>query len=686
VTRTLPRLRTAASLLAGLLSAANLSPISSAQHGQADPHAGHDHGLAPEPSRTQPWTDATLEMAGRLPIQEAGRIKPFSTWARFTLLRLNGKSSVELGEAKLDPTAWMLDVLFFPQDAHDYPAFLVSNDEVIVAMGLSFPDRKKRDHYAFAELQPGLRKLFELANDYMRVEEKQRSAVQREVVVLASNLDLYMRYSAQLEWARMSIPIAGEVQHLFGGAADAEYHEVVAQAGALRAIYNGEDEAASRAAIGPLSIAMQLSDASTSLAILPPAVPVAQDREWHAPGELFELSYNGDELSQPHMQVLAGLRELGANRTDPRAFEASLVGVLAQTQALAEARGEYSKVPLEVTYYKANLIMNSLVLFILAFVGVAVLWLRPRSKVVYGLTSGTVLVATLMLVGAIVLRCIIRSRPPVSTLYETLLFVAAVGCLTALAIEVINKRRVALSLAAVCGMVFLFLANGYETLDKQDTMPSLVAVLDTNFWLATHVTAITAGYAAGMLAALMASGYLLMKLFGFRRGDRPFYSSLGRMVYGVIAFAVIFSTVGTILGGVWANDSWGRFWGWDPKENGALLIVISQLAILHGRMGGYLREHGVCMAAAFGGTVIAFSWFGVNLLGVGLHSYGFTSGIHTALWTYYFTQWGIVGLGGVAWVLERQHAQARAKRVPAAPPKAAPQAIQEKLGKGTQPA
>jgi cytochrome c biogenesis factor len=107
--------------------------------------------------------------------------------------------------------------------------------------------------------------------------------------------------------------------------------------------------------------------------------------------------------------------------------------------------------------------------------------------------------------------------------------------------------------------------------------------------------------------------------------------------------------VGTILGGIWANDSWGRFWGWDPKENGALLIVLSQLVILHARMGGYLREHGVCAAAALGGTVVAFSWFGVNLLGVGLHSYGFTQGISTALWTYYGIQWGIVGLGTIGW-------------------------------------
>jgi ABC-type transport system involved in cytochrome c biogenesis permease subunit len=198
-------------------------------------------------------------------------------------------------------------------------------------------------------------------------------------------------------------------------------------------------------------------------------------------------------------------------------------------------------------------------------------------------------------------------------------------------------------------MIGVFIANGYETLDMKDTMPSLVAVLDTNFWLATHVTAVTVGYSAGMLAAILASFYLLAKTFGFRREQRSFYSGLGRMVYGVLCFGVIFSTVGTILGGIWANDSWGRFWGWDPKENGALLIVLSQLVILHARMGGYLREHGVCAAAALGGTVVAFSWFGVNLLGVGLHSYGFTQGISTALWTYYGIQWGIVGLGTIGW-------------------------------------
>src|SRR5690606_19088166 len=114
--------------------------------------------------------------------------------------------------------------------------------------------------------------------------------------------------------------------------------------------------------------------------------------------------------------------------------------------------------------------------------------------------------------------------------------------------------------------------------------------------------------------------------------------SVSRMIYGTICFALVFSVVGTILGGIWANDSWGRFWGWDPKENGALLICLVNIATLHGRLAGWLRDRGMALAAIFGGVVVAFSWFHVNQLGVGLHSYGFTEGILTALTIFYVSQ------------------------------------------------
>jgi ABC-type transport system involved in cytochrome c biogenesis permease subunit len=391
-----------------------------------------------------------------------------------------------------------------------------------------------------------------------------------------------------------------------------------------------------------------------TLALVP---PVSGTDEWQTPSELLARASAHEALPEAHAALLASFESLWKQGGSPASFESELAAVHARVVEMATARGEYGKIDLEIQYYKAQLLTWSLVCFVVSFVVAAFMWLRPKSRALYTVTSAGVLVASLLLVATIVFRCVIRGRPPVSTLYETVLFVTAVGTLIALALEWINRARIAVSAAALLGMVGVFIANGYETLDKKDTMPSLVAVLDTNFWLATHVTAITVGYSAGLLAALLGSIYLLSRAARVRQSDRAYYSALSRMVYGVLCFGLIFATVGTILGGIWANDSWGRFWGWDPKENGALLIVLTQIVILHARMGGYLRDHGLCMAAAFGGTVVAFSWWGVNLLGVGLHSYGFTSGIHTVLWTYYGLQWGIVGVGAVSWLLERSAAR-----------------------------
>ena len=117
------------------------------------------------------------------------------------------------------------------------------------------------------------------------------------------------------------------------------------------------------------------------------------------------------------------------------------------------------------------------------------------------------------------------------------------------------------------------------------------------------------------------------------------------MVYGILCFATLFSFVGTVLGGIWADQSWGRFWGWDPKENGALIIVLWNALILHARWGGMVRERGIMNLAIFGNIVTSWSWFGTNLLGVGLHSYGFMSGAFTALMVFVASQCVLIGLG-----------------------------------------
>jgi ABC-type transport system involved in cytochrome c biogenesis permease subunit len=178
------------------------------------------------------------------------------------------------------------------------------------------------------------------------------------------------------------------------------------------------------------------------------------------------------------------------------------------------------------------------------------------------------------------------------------------------------------------------------------------------------VTTVTLGYSAGLLAAALAHLWLFGQMLGIRVREPGLYRSIARMTYGVVCFGLLFSIVGTILGGVWANYSWGRFWGWDPKENGALLIVLWELLMLHARLGGYVRDFGFALLAIFGGVVVAFSWWGVNLLGVGLHSYGFTSGVQTSLTVFYVIE-ALVLIGAGAWWLGRR-ASASASASPGA--------------------
>ena len=356
------------------------------------------------------------------------------------------------------------------------------------------------------------------------------------------------------------------------------------------------------------------------------------------------------------------LENLEASKADPAAFGAALDALQSHVKAGASQRGEWWKIPLETHYYSADWFYRSLLVSVLAFLLVAATWFFPDNQRLYWAAFGLLGFATLLVVIGITERCVIRSRPPVSTLYETILFITATSSLVALGIEWINRQRVALSVTPILGAMGMFLAMRYEfreAVSSGDTMGSLVAVLDTNFWLSTHVTTVTLGYAAGLLAAALAHVWLVTKAFNL--GERSFHRTVARMTYGVICFGLLFSVVGTILGGIWANYSWGRFWGWDPKENGALLIVLWELAILHARMGGYIRDLGLCVMSVLGGCVVAFSWWGVNLLNVGLHSYGFTEGADAALKTFYGLEVLLVILAAVAIT-----ARASAAKTPAA--------------------
>ena len=193
----------------------------------------------------------------------------------------------------------------------------------------------------------------------------------------------------------------------------------------------------------------------------------------------------------------------------------------------------------------------------------------------------------------------------------------------AIFLEYFRKDGLGIFVGSVSGAILHFVGFSYAS--DGDTLGMLVAVLNSNFWLATHVTTITMGYGASLMAGCIGHLYLIQSLrFG---GNNKNLKSIFKNLFGITLIALFFTLFGTILGGIWADQSWGRFWGWDPKENGALLIVLWQLMMIHMRLSGIVKPSEFALGMALNNIIVALAWFGVNLLQVGLHSYGFDDGV-----------------------------------------------------------
>jgi len=680
------------------------------------------------------WDESVVETARRVPVQEGGRVKPFETRAGFLMLKFHGARKMKIASSsgervKIEPTEWLLDILFRPEIAMEMPTFRVDDSDLLKEVG--YDVKKRRDRYSYKELEPYFQKLGKLAGDLQKqVAEEQKKNPdykfprdEMDPRPLASMIMEYQGMLGALDFAHKGLtlddsaeiadpeqmrkvsywvkllPALGDILRQQGLTEDGNIPphiqsllsemnfllsrgergiewlppyeaDVLLIPGGKAQIHSGQTPKTfqiecvegevevyeGQAKLGALGAGEKADHPGADLVVRNKTGSNASikvlGKEWMSAGARLTEVSNG--LDSRHWELLSSdlsvLEDLVSSASGKQSEFADKLDDW--REALTKRAGELGvgeKIESEVTYYKRNYFLNGLVYFILAFVVAATGWLAPASrwgKGTYLVTWALGMLGAFYLVWGIVHRCILMERPPVGNLYDTLPFIAGGGVLVLFLLEAVTRRRVALGAAIAIGLLGLFLARAFEGVDAKDHMDPLRAVLRSNFWLSTHVIIITLGYSGGLIAAAMSHVYLYARAFGLDKADKSLTRFLTRSVYGLICFTLFFSLVGTVLGGIWANDSWGRFWGWDPKENGALLIVLWCLIILHARLGGYLREWGLHIASVLGAVVVAFSWWGVNLLGTGLHSYGFTDGIGGVVGMFYAFEC-VVALGGI---------------------------------------
>ena len=572
-------------------------------------------------------SDINVEDFGRLPVLLNGRTQPFDSVARNSLLILRGKQTVLDGKKSLPAIEWLMEAFFDSEKADKRLIFRIDHPELRSMLGLS--DEEK--FFSMSQFQP---KLQSLLKETQRIETEQIKAeaqtpFEKAVMRLNNNVILYRR-------------LKNSIQHedTKDFESDLASYQAAITPGvqAIRAREGGQefDQKAFDRILDYLQRYDMMARFGYTLSV-PSGTPSPIRDDWTSVGSTLMEAARGGSVGTP---VHLFARMASAYRTSNAAgFNTALaeyrswLAAHQYTPELAKGQKEHYFNHVE-PFYVASLFY--VVVFILACAS----WFN-NSQTLNRAAYQLLIVTWLAHTAGLVYRMVLEGRPPVTNLYSSAVFIgwgiAGLGIL----LERIYRNAIGSVEAAVGGASTLVVAH-HLAMDG-DTMEMMRAVLDTNLWLSTHVVTVTMGYAATFGAGFLAVLYVLRGVFTDSL-SADMAKTLSRMVYGVICFATLLSFVGTVLGGIWADQSWGRFWGWDPKENGALMIVLWNAFYLHARWGKVCSEKTLMAIAIFGNVITAFSWFGVNMLGIGLHSYGFMGAAFTWLIGFDISQLVIVGL------------------------------------------
>lgn len=578
-------------------------------------------------------TDFALNEFGRLPAVANGRFQPLDSLARNSLLQLREKQTamrwmtpeelkqrgfvsklLDIRQERIPATDWIAMMMMKPEAADELPVIRIDHPDLIGLLAL--PSEKNEEKhldgksFSFAQISPKFADLDAEVRRAGAVKAELRSTYERAVVKLSNALGIYMKLQNTIrpqnakDWGK---ELDAYLSHIGPGVA-------AAQAEQAKKDYD-------RAALDLLMNDLTRFDAMLRLEpplAVPPHHPERDRDEWMRMGEaLMEIARG----APPQFAIASYARISDAYRAgDVAAFKQAVADY--GTALGAQFMPELKKAKNEQLFNALQPFYLAMVIFVVAGLCAIAFWFRPEAWDWLRRTAVWLVgLALVVLSIGLIFRMVLEGRPPVTNLYSSAVFIGWGACVLGLVLEAFWKNSIGVVISSVIGFVTLIIAHHLSF--AGDTMEMMRAVLDTNLWLSTHVVVVTLGYASTFVAGALAIVYII-RGFVTTGLDTGTARSLGKMVYGIVCFATLFSFVGTVLGGIWADQSWGRFWGWDPKENGALIIVLWNALILHARWGGLVRERGLMLLAIGGNIVTAWSWFGVNMLGIGLHSYGFT--------------------------------------------------------------
>ncbi|MCB1591906.1 MAG: cytochrome c biogenesis protein CcsA [Alphaproteobacteria bacterium] len=573
-----------------------------------------------------------MEEFAKLPILHEGRIKPLDSFARATLKKISGKERIGDRSA----IEWLAETLFNPSSAEKGQIIKITDPELRSLLNLSLrPGHLYSPKEVTRNLADQFKKLPQLQNmDVENLSPSQRALLDlnNRLILLnnvISGLSLFLPLSAMLPDdvpESLKLFAGRQISYLdtlkFSRTLDEELKKIIKSKGNDINIYTPSEQSIAYLSFSTAGLA-QAGERSTLLRIIP-----AQSSEsdlWQSPWTV-ALQGSGTPRTAELFSLWKNLA--AAYQSGERdQWTKTLEKIYGKTRAQYLTQGQQDRLEAEFHYNRIAPFYIAFLLFLLGALSLAAASATqnafPQKISFFFLALGVVA----QIIG-LSMRIYILQRPPVSTLYESIIFVTAVTTLYALIMSAWKKDSIWPAMGITAGIILGLLGFAHDS--DSDNLMMLTAVLNTNFWLATHVLCITIGYGFSLLSAFLAH-WALAVMIRNRTATPP--AELYKTLYTTALIALLFCAGGTILGGIWADQSWGRFWGWDPKENGALLLVLWLIWIIHGRLGGQLSPLGFTAGMAYTLAIVAVSWFGVNLLSVGLHAYGFTEAAAWIFWS-----------------------------------------------------